>query len=312
MNFLETVKSAPHILTEGSVIERLRRNASLKLDSHIGTAGLLSDPRGEAALREIYRGYVNIARKYDLPIILETPTWSANPDAVKMSGISSERDINREAFRFLNRLRDSYGNFKDRIFIGGLMGCRGDSYNPDEALGEGEAAGFHRFQAATLADAGVNFLMAATLPSASEASGMAKAMAGCGIPYALSFVLRREGTLLDRTPFCDVIRRIDAACIPPPFFYMVNCVHPSVLSEALSSGPCGWDSISGRVLGVQGNTSSKSPEELDNLEVLQEDGGPEQYADSLITAARRFGLRILGGCCGTDHRHIECIAARMK
>ena len=266
----------------------------------------------KAALQEIYRGYIDIARKYGLPIVVETPTWSANPDAVKMSGISAERNIDREAFDFLNRLRDSYGSFRDRVFIGGLMGCRGDSYDPEEALSEEEASRFHRLQASALAKAGVDFLAAATLPSASEGVGMAEAMAGCGIPYVLSFVLRREGTLLDGAPFGDVVRRIDDVSNPPPLFYMVNCVHPSVLSVALSSRLCGWDSISGRVLGVQGNTSSKSPEELDDLEVLHADGGPEQYADSLMAVSRRFGLRILGGCCGTDDRHIECIAKRMK
>jgi homocysteine S-methyltransferase len=136
-------------------------------------------------------------------------------------------------------------------------------------------------------------------------------MAGCRIPYVLSFVLRRGGALLDGTPLHEAVAAIDSAVSPRPLFYMVNCVHPSICEAALVAEAACSHRITERVIGLQANASDKSPEELEGLAQLEADA-PEVLADAMLRLHRRFGTKILGGCCGTDDRHIEQIARRAK
>jgi homocysteine S-methyltransferase len=188
-----------------------------------------------------------------------------------------------------------------------MLGPAGDAYRPQEALPAPEAEVYHAFQARALAEAGVDFLIAATLPAYSEALGLARAMAASGLPYVLSFVLRPTGTLLDGTPLHEAVRKIDGSVSPNPFCYLVNCVHPTVFAQAfereLARAPC----LGERVWGLQGNTSCRSPEELDNLAELETEA-PRAFAGAMARLHDRFGMRVLGGCCGTDERHIEAIA----
>jgi hypothetical protein len=109
-------------------------------------------------------------------------------------------DVNGDNFGFLDALRKSYGGYSEKVVICGLMSCRGDAYNPRDALAVDEALEFHAWQAEKLADTGVDFLLAATLPAFSEATGLALALAATAKPYVLSFVVRPEGTMLDGTP----------------------------------------------------------------------------------------------------------------
>jgi homocysteine S-methyltransferase len=195
----------------------------------------------------------------------------------------------------------------DGVLLGGLMGCRGDAYRPDQALGVDEAARFHQAQAQALADAGCDFLFASTLPAASEAKGIAAAMARTGAPYVLSFLINAQGELVDGTPIPEAIAHIDSAVFPAPVGYLANCVHPSIMARALEH----CDAASrGRMLGLQANTSAKSPEELEGSEHLETED-PERFAEAMVDLHRRFGLRILGGCCGTDARHIHSLAERL-
>jgi homocysteine S-methyltransferase len=154
----------------------------------------------------------------------------------------------------------------------------------------------------------VDFLMAATLPAASEALGIALAMAGCGLPFFLSFVIRPSGALLDGTPLDEVIRHIDASVEPPPLGFWVNCVHPSVFESGMEQIASRSPGSVRRVTGLQGNTSTRSPEELEGCERLEREA-PGDFARGMLSVRGRFGTLILGGCCGTDDRHIRAIAA---
>jgi homocysteine S-methyltransferase len=135
---------------------------------------------------------------------------------------------------------------------------------------------------------------------------MAGAMARSGLPYVPSFIARRDGTLLDGSPMRDVIAEIDDTINPPPFFYMMNCVHPDVYISAHDE----LGDARRRVLGLQANTSSKTPDELDNLAML-DTSDPDPFGELMIDVHNRCGAKILGGCCGTDHRHIRSIAERL-
>jgi S-methylmethionine-dependent homocysteine/selenocysteine methylase len=187
------------------------------------------------------------------------------------------------------------------------MACRGDAYRPQEALSQTDAKSFHQYQAHALAQANVDFILAATLPAVSEALGLAEALSDCGVPYILSFVIRDDGAVLDGTPLHKAVERIDSSADPKPLCYSVNCVHPSVFKQGIGEEINRCESIKNRVLGFQANTSSKSPEELDGLDYL-DTTAPAEFGESMLALHQNFGIQILGGCCGTDHRHIEEIA----
>ncbi len=308
MNFEDIIKTSSFILTEGSMVERLRRDNTVKLDPHIVHAGLIYSPEGRTSLENIYRQYIDIARQYKLPIIIYAPTWRANPERISMSGFSSHlHTLNRDAARFLMEIRDSYGAFRSSIFAGGLLACKGDAYKPEEGLSTEEARRFHSDQISQLAGSGLEFIKAATLPAFPEALGIAQAASEFELPYILSFVLRPDGSLLDGSPLHKAIRRIDAETKRPPLFYMVNCIHPDILKKALKANKENTDELMKRLRGFQANTSARSPEELDNLDFL-DTMEANQFAGKMNELWKEFGFNVLGGCCGTEGSHIRELA----
>lgn len=306
MNLINLLNSSPFILTEGSVIERIRRDSDLELNPFISNSAFVYDSDGAEILREIYRQYIDIGQKYNLPILILTPTWRANKERIQKSGYS-HTDVNGDNFRFLNEIRKEYGVYSKNILIGGLIGCANDAYKPEESLSAEEAEEFHKYQLEHLVRSGVDFLIASTLPALPEAKGIAKAMSKCNIPYILSFVIRKDGTLLDGKPLSDVIRVIDETTNPNPAFYMVNCVHPSVLNSTFESLSSSSDLLELRLLGIQANTSCKSPEELDGMEILDTES-PDSFSKAMVNLHTQYKTKVLGGCCGTDNTHIEEIA----
>jgi homocysteine S-methyltransferase len=177
-------------------------------------------------------------------------------------------------------------------------------------LPDAEAAHFHASQAQSLAQAKVDFLMGATLPALSEALGMARAMATTQVPYVISFVIRPTGALLDGTALHAAMSAIDTAVHPQPTAYMVNCIHPTVLKQALHRQSDRERQVRARLLGLQANTSPKPPEELDDAACL-ESQDPDTFAKAMVRLHTQLGVKALGGCCGTDERHIASIARRV-
>ena len=306
--------SAPAILGEGAVIERLRRMPGITLDEQLVNSALIYDPAGRAALETICRQYLDIGQRYNLPLLVSTPTWRAGRERIAAAGLAG-RDLNAANFRFLDGLRQEYGTYGRNVLIAGLMSCRGDAYRPGEALSAGEAEVFHRWQADRLAAAGVDLLLAATLPALSEAIGLARALGATGLPYLVSFVVRPEGTLLDGTPLGEAISTIDASATPAPLAYLVNCSHASVFRSAFHHPGNSSPVVRQRLIGLLANTAPLSPEELDNSTELVEEE-PERFGANVAALFDAPGMRILGGCCGTDERHIEalarCLADRLK
>lgn len=294
------------VITEGAILERIKREFKIKIDQNILHASLVYVPEGQRALTKIYTEYLDAAKKADLPIMITTPTWRANKERLQQSGFSN-RNVNADCFRFLENIRNQYGEYKSKIYIGGLIGCRGDAYNPGEALTKEAAYAFHLYQAKFLAEAGVDFLIAQTLPATSEAIGLARAMAETGKEYIISFVIQPNGTLLDGVLLNDAIHAIDSFVDPKPLVYMVNCIHPTVLQDALRCSGNATQLVRRRLVGIQANTSRLKPDELDkSRQLITED--PEVFARSMFALREENKwLRIFGGCCGTDCRHIEKI-----
>ena len=307
--FPEFFEKSQCILGEGAVIERLRRESEFDLDPHIVNSAFIYDKGKRAAISGIYQQYLDIGLKYNLPLLLSTPTWRASRERIEKAGYE-KTDVNADNFRFLDGMRKSYGHYANKIVICGLLSCRGDAYNQSEALTANDAHEFHSWQANRLAETGVDFLLAATLPALSEATGLAKALAATGKPYIISFVFRSEGTLLDSTPLKDAISIIDTDVNPKPLAYMANCTHASIFKSTMMHDINASATVRKRVAGLLANTAALNPEELDDSEALVEED-PQIFGKSVAGLHGELGLKILGGCCGTDGRHIDNLANRL-
>jgi homocysteine S-methyltransferase len=307
--FPEFFEKSQYILGEGAVIERLRRSSEFDLDPHIVNSAFIYDKGKRDAISGIYRQYLGIGLKYNIPLLISTPTWRASRERIKKAGYE-KTDVNGDNFRFLDGIRKSYGEYANKIVICGLLSCRGDAYNQSEALTSNDARKFHSWQANRLAEAGVDFLLAATLPALSEATGLATALAATGKPYIISFVLRSEGTLIDSTPLQDAISIIDTAANPKPIAYMANCTHASIFKSAIMHATNSSDAVRKRVAGLFANTAALEPEELNNSEKLVEED-PQTFGKSMANLHGELGMKILGGCCGTDDWHIDNLAKRL-
>jgi len=288
------------VLLEAALVERLRRSAAGgSLHPRLLHAPLVREEQGRNAMRAIYRDYFAIAEKSDLPLLVCAPTWRANRERVAEA--SPDGDLNADGVAFMKRLRDERTVRSDRVMVGGLIGCRNDCYRPEEGLAPHEAEEFHAWQLERLAGAGADFVMGSTLPALPEAIGIARAMARTGIPYLISFVIDRSGAMLDGTSLDSAARRIDEAVPAPPLGYMINCAHPSFFHpDRLGS------SALGRMIGFQANASSLDHHHLDGASELHVDD-VDEWAARMVELNRRYGVTILGGCCGTDQRHLEAI-----
>ncbi len=285
------------VLSEAAIIESLRRSGDITLHPRLENALLIYDGNGQSALANLYQNFIAVAHKGGIPITICTPTWRANHDRISEARVTN--DVNGDAVRFMKRLRNGWKTWSANIFIGGLIGCKNDCYKPGEGLLIEEAKAFHFWQINQLAKAGVDFLMAATLPAVPEATGIALAMAKTDIPYIISFVIGRHGRILDGNSLEHTFGEIDAACSRPPLGYMINCAYPSFLNAHKQP-----KSVLGRLIGFQANASSLDHTELDGAGTLKADEISD-WGKRMIVLNRRFGVKILGGCCGTSREHLQ-------
>ena len=244
--------------------------------------------------------------EYNLPFIATTPTRRANKERTGNSGYSES--IIKDNVDFLRDIKESSGI---EMYIGGLMGCKGDAYTGEGTLSCEEAYIFHSWQTDLFKSANVDFLFAGIMPVLDEAFGMAKAMSDTDIPYIISFTICRDGKLIDGTTIDYAIRFIDDNVSEKPVCYMTNCVHPDIVNEALSHDFNRTEIVRTRFIGIQANTSALSYQELDGVKELQI-SSPDDLAEAMLKLKSDFHFKIFGGCCGTDNRHIAEIAKRLN
>ncbi len=299
MAFEDTVKNSKFVLAEASVVESLRRSNRVELHPRLVHSPLIYDKKGREELANLYNEYISVAEKSGLPIVTLTPTWRANKERLTEAGINC--DVNKDAVDFMRQIRSQWNTWRDNIFIGGLIGCRNDCYKAVEAIDMEEAHDFHSWQINKLAEANVDFLIAETLPALCEAIGIAQAMAATRYPYIISFVINRQSQVLDGTSLEYAFRTIDSLCDRHPVGYMVNCSHPSFLRAGEQP-----DVVLSRLIGIQANASSQDQTELDGAPTLQVDDIPA-WGDQMVELNTKYGVKILGGCCGTSAAHLQYI-----
>ena len=263
---------------------------------------LVADERGRSALRRYFEPFLDMAQELGLPFVLDTATWRANPDWGTELGYDDDAlaDANRAAVAFARELADG----RPDVLLNGLLGPRGDGYVVGERMTGEQAADYHGWQIGVLAEAGVQRITALTLSYPEEAIGIVQAAAAVGVPVVAGFTVETDGRLPDGTSLADAVERVDEATGGGAEFFLINCAHPTHIAAGLD----GTRSLA-RIGGLRVNASALSHAELDEAEELDE-GDPEALArDNAALREMLPSIRLLGGCCGTDHRHVAQIAA---
>lgn len=265
---------------------------------------LLDQEKGRKAIEDYYRTYADLARRYGFNFILESATWRASRDWGQKIGYSREAlaDINRRAIELIRDIRDEYGGAK-RWVISGCLGSRGDGYDPQFMMSAREAEHYHREQVQVLRETEADMVTAFTLPYAEEAIGLTRAARAEGMPVAIGFTVETDGRLPSGQSLEAAITQVDTATDNGPAYYMINCAHPTHFDGVLVGG-ASWTQ---RIRAIRANASAKSHVELEAMDVLDE-GDPEEFGRQYRALRDSLNhLNILGGCCGTDHRHLEAI-----
>ena len=288
-------------LTDGGIETVLIFHEGLELPA-FAAFDLLKDDAGTEALRRYYDPYASLAREHGLGFVLESPTWRASACWGAELGYN-EADLsllNRKAIALMEEIRDAYAAGAP-VVISGCIGPHDDGYRPGETLSADAAHDYHAAQIETFADTAADMVTAVTMTYADEAIGISRAAREAGLPAAISFTVETDGRLPSGQSLADAIELLDEDT--PPAYYMINCAHPTHF-EAVLSEP--W---ARRIHGLRANASTKSHAELDEAEELDE-GDPAELAARYRELRERMpNLNVVGGCCGTDHRHIGEISA---
>ncbi|APG83820.1 homocysteine S-methyltransferase [Sinorhizobium americanum] len=265
---------------------------------------LLSTPEGRRQLLRYYTRYLEIARLHDTGFVLDTATWRANADWGEKLGYDAEalRQVNADAAHLLTELRAQYERPQVPIVFNGVIGPRGDGYKAG-LMNAKEAEEYHSAQVAAFADSEADMVSAVTMTNVDEATGVARAARKHGMPCAISFTVETNGRLVTGVSLQEAIETVDAETEGYPHYYMVNCAHPSHFESSLDQRQA-WVR---RIGGIRANASTKSHAELDESETLDIGDIGDLARRYRSLTGRMPHLRVLGGCCGTDHRHIAAI-----
>ena len=275
---------------------------------HFAAFPLLEKPGGALALRKYFRTYAELARRFDAGLVLETATWRANPDWGEQLGYGKDglAEANAKAVRLIEEVRRDHEAPETPIVISGCVGPRGDGYVAGDVMSVEEAEDYHRAQVETFAGTAADLVTAITMNYAEEAVGVARAAERADMPVVLSFTVETDGRLPTGQSLGAAIEEVDEATSSYPAYFMINCAHPSHF-ERVVGGDEPWV---GRIRGLRANASRMSHAELDEAPELDA-GVPSElgreYAE--LKKVQLSRLNVMGGCCGTDHRHIEHIAS---
>ena len=289
-------------LTDGGIETDLIYNRGIELP-FFASINLLRSSVGKEALEEYFRSYLDLARRLGTGFELVSASWRASPDWAAEFGLTQE-ELDRLNGQSVAMLRDLQSRYPDvTTVVTGCIGPRGDGYDPGSIMSAEEAQDYHRRQAFAFATAGADMIGAITITNVPEAIGIARAAKALDVLVYISFTVETDGRLPTGDTLDDAIAAVDEATDGYPSYFMVNCAHPDHFTEALLNGGA---AIS-RIRGLRANASRCSHAELDAMTEL-DDGNPEELA--LMYRQIRESLpriTVLGGCCGTDHRHVAAI-----
>ncbi len=296
-------------LTDGGIETSLIFDDGLDLP-HFAAFPLVRDVEGRQFLVRYYERYIDIARANRMGFVLESPTWRASADWGARLGctVADMVAVNAASIGLMHELRETYETPTSPMVVSGCIGPRGDGYVPGEAMTEDAAEAYHALQVEAFAAAGADMVTAITMTNTSEAIGIARAAQKAGMPVALSFTVETDGRLPTGQTLAEAITLVDEATSNAPAYYMINCAHPTHFQGVIGPDQ-GWTR---RIRGLRANASRRSHQELNDAPDL-DTGDPielgHQYRALMLAHPQ---ISVLGGCCGTDHRHVERIALACK
>jgi S-methylmethionine-dependent homocysteine/selenocysteine methylase len=302
-NALPQIDDKPFV-TDGGLETTLIFHDGVELP-YFASIVLMKDAAGHDRLRQYFRRYTDIAAQHGAGFVFESPTWRASADWGEQLGLSARElaKLNRAAIELLARLRDEATDVPGEKVISGCLGPRGDGYNPANRMSVEEAEHYHRQQIDTFHDTDADMVSAFTMNYVEEAIGITRAAQKAGMPVAISFTVETDGSLPTGEPLEAAIASVEAATDRGPAYYMINCAHPTHFLHVLGEGARWHD----RIRGVRANSSVRSHAELDEATELDV-GNPDELGRQHRTLKQRLAnLAVLGGCCGTDHRHVAAI-----
>ncbi len=289
-------------LTDGGIETSLIFHQGLDLPEFAAFV-LLDSDAGLDQLRRYYEPYLALARESGAGFVLESPTWRASPGWATRLDVSEEKldALNRRAIALMEELRASVGDAP--VVISGCVGPQGDGYRPAELLSADAAREYHSTQIGTFADTAADMVTAVTMTYAAEATGVAQAARDAGLPVVISFTVETDGRLPNGQNLGEAIDEVDEATGGAPAYYMLNCAHPTHFEDVLGTDEPWRD----RIRGLRANASTLSHDELDAMDEL-DDGDPADLGARYAALRSRLpNLNVVGGCCGTDHRHVAAI-----
>jgi len=289
-------------LTDGGIETTLIFHEGLDLPL-FAAFDLLKDDEGTEALRRYFEPYAELARGHGLGLVLESPTWRASPRWAAELGYSNRQlaELNRKAIALMEELRERYESPDAPVVISGCVGPQDDGYNPAERLSAAAAQEYHSTQIGTFPQTAADMVTAITMTYAEEAVGVTRAATESDLPAAISFTVETDGRLPSGQPLGEAIQQVDDETGRGPAYYMINCAHPTHFDGVLESG----DQWLERIRGLRANASTKSHAELDEATELDEGDPADLGARYAALAGKLPQLNVLGGCCGTDHRHVR-------
>ena len=267
---------------------------------------LVDSEDGRAALSRYYRPFLELARDRDVPLVLSAPTWRASSDWGRLLGYEGDElaAVNRRAFAFVEAVRDEVLEPEERedILIEASIGPRSDAYRPTLLMDADEAETYHSVQLRTFAEAGCAQATALTLTYPDEAVGIVRAATAASLPIHVGFTVETDGRLPSGDSIEDAIVAVDDATDGAAESFLINCAHPTHFAHALPEGESRL-----RIGGLRANASSLSHAELDEAEEL-DSGDPGDLAERYVDLRGQLpSLDLVGGCCGTDIRHVTAI-----
>lgn len=291
------------LVCDGGMETTLIYHEGLELPS-FASFTLLNSAAGIATLQNYYARYAQIARRHNTGLIIETPTWRANPDWIARLGFTPEylATVNHQAVALLTQLRTQWQDI-DPVVVGGVIGPRGDGYVPGNLMSAAEAASYHRMQMNIFAESAADIVTAYTLNYVEEAIGIVLCARELNMPVAISFTVETDGRLPSGQDLRSAIEQVDVMTDCYSAYFQINCAHPSHFEHLLKNEGQWLD----RIRGLRANASRKSHAELDVATTL-DDGDPRELGESYqAMMANLRNLSLIGGCCGTDHRHIAAM-----
>ena len=295
--FVKCFQNSKHIMMEGALGERLKSEYKVTFDENVAMGALVYDEKAGAALRQLWGQYYEVAAKYDVPFIATTPTRRINSERVGLSGYGEH--IIRDNISFLKDVKESLCK---NMYVGYMLGCKGDAYTGIGCCSAEESYDFHKWEIERAVAESPDFIYAALIPTYDEAAGISKCLGEYNIPYIISFTINEDGCLVDGTPISDTIEKIDSEVDNKPLCYMTNCVHPRIIYKALMKNDI--DVINKRFQGIQVNTADYPYAVLESSGQLVY-STPEELAESVKRIDDVFNIKIIGGCCGTNAIYMD-------